>query len=123
MKKMIKLCLCFMLLFSLCACQKSEFEGKYTLDSIIVEDQVYKQDDSGWESILGANIDRNNIYIKLHSNGTFSYMNVINEKKGKWTQEDGIIHMVADGFEEKATYKDGSLLFENDNNVSLLFLR
>lgn len=123
MKKLLKLFTCMMLMLSLCACQKNEFEGKYKLDSIIVGEKVYKHNDSGWESILGANIDGENIYIRLYGDGTFSYMNVLDMKKGKWSQEDNIIHMIADGFEEKATYKDGSLLFENDNNVSLLFLR
>lgn len=123
MKKVLKLVTCIMLIFTLCGCQKSDYEGKYKLDSIIVGDKVYKQDDTGWETILGANIDGENIYIRLKDNGSFSYINIINEKKGTWTIENDIIHMVADGFEEKAIYKDGSLLFETENNVSLLFLR
>ena len=61
MKKVLKLLTCIMLIFTLCGCQKSEYEGKYKLDSIIVGDKVYKQDDTGWETILGANIDGENI--------------------------------------------------------------
>ncbi len=123
MKKIIKLCLCFMLLLTLCACQKSEFAGKYTLDSIIVGETVYKENDAGWKSILGANVPGKNIYIELKSDGSFSYVLSSDIKQGKWSEENNVIKMVTQGFEESATYKDGSLLFEKENNVSLLFLR